>query len=235
MREIFLQLRFGDARLKLQPSDGKNALGLYYNKSAHTISQDISCERHSLGLSPMFLVSNRFQSIQTDQTIKSSRMWLGSMEWSTKQSWLRNCIVLGHHDDNMTAKASEKVQTVSDTTITTFGHEPADQGETISSPADQDQNHENVCVVGATKNQHVTEARDGSQDQDQNYTKNYGENGHPKRANEKQGSEFKRANEKHGKDIKRTNQKPMTYREALLGLDKSELGSEDNSESSSDF
>ena len=27
----------------------------------------------------------------------------------------------------------------------------------------------------------------------------------------------------------------MTYREALLGLDKSELGSEDNSEPSSDF
>ena len=143
--------------------------------------------------------------------------------------------LLGHHDDNITAKASEKVQTVSDMTTTTFGYEPADQGENISSPADQDQNHENVCVVGATKNQHVTEARDGSQDQDQNYTKNYGQNGHPKRANEKQGGEFKRANEKHGKDIKRTNQKPMTYREALLGLDKSELGSEDNSESSSDF
>ena len=143
--------------------------------------------------------------------------------------------VLGHHDDNITAKASEKVQTVSDMTTTMFGHEPADQGENISSPADQDQNHENVCVVGVTKNQHVTEACDGSQDQDQNYTKNFGQNGHPKRANEKQGGEFKRANEKHGKDIKRTNQKPMTYREALLGLDKSELGSEDNSESSSDF
>ena len=93
LRETFFQLRFGDARLKLQPSDGKNALGLYYDKSAHTISQDISGERHSLGLSPMFLASNRFQSIQTDQTIKSSRTWLGLMEWSTKQSWLRNCIV----------------------------------------------------------------------------------------------------------------------------------------------
>ena len=110
--------------------------------------------------------------------------------------------VLGHHDDNITAKASEKVQTVSDMTTTTFGHEPADPGENITSPANQDQNHENVCVVGATKNQHVAEARDGSQDQDQNYTKNSGQNGHPKRANEKQGGEFKRANEKHGKDIK---------------------------------
>ena len=122
---------------------------------------------------------------------------------------------MGHHDDNITTKASEKVQTVSDMTTTTCEHEPADQGENISSPADQDKNHENVCAVGATKNQHVAEARDGSQDQDQNYTKNYGQNGHPKRANEKLGGESKRANEKHGKDIKQTNQKPMTYREAL--------------------
>ena len=90
-------------------------------------------------------------------------------------------------------------------------------------------------VIGATKNQHIAEARGGSQDQDQNYRKNYGQDGHPKRANEKLGREFKRANEKQGKEIKRTNQKPMTYREALLGLDNSELGSEDNSEPSSDF
>ena len=109
--------------------------------------------------------------------------------------------VLGHHDDNITAKASEKVQTVSDMTTTTFEHELAGQGENISSPADQDQNHENMCVVGATKNQHVAEARGGSQDQDQNYTQNCGQKGHPKRANEKQGGGFKRANEKHGKDM----------------------------------
>ena len=113
---------------------------------------------------------------------------------------------MGHHDDNITAKASEQVQTASDIPTTTFGHEPVDQGENISSPAEQDQNHENVRVVGATTNQHVAEARGGSQDQDQNYTKNYGQNGHPKRANEKLGREFKRANEKQGKDIKRTNQ-----------------------------
>ena len=144
-------------------------------------------------------------------------------------------LVLGHYDDNITVKASEQVQTASDITTTTFGHEQVDQGENISSPAEQDQNHENVRVMGATKNQHEAEARGGSQDQDQNYRKNYGQNGHPKRANEKQGREFKRANEKQGKEIKRTNQKPMTYREALLGLDNSELGSEDNSEPSSDF
>ena len=143
--------------------------------------------------------------------------------------------VLGHYDDNTTVKASEQVQTASDITTTTFGHEQVDQGENISSPTEQDQNHENVRVMGATKNQHEAEARGGSQDQDQNYRKNYGQNGHPKRANEKQGREFKRANEKQGKEIKRTNQKPMTYREALLGLDNSELGLEDNSEPSSDF
>ena len=141
--------------------------------------------------------------------------------------------VLGHHDDNITVKASEQVQTASDITTTTFGHEQVVQSENISSPAEQDQNQENVRVIGATKNQHVAEARGGSQDQ--NYRKNYGQDGHPKRANEKLGREFKRANEKQGKEIKRTNQKPMTYREALLGLDNSELGSEDNSEPSSDF
>ena len=143
--------------------------------------------------------------------------------------------VLGHHDNNITVKASEQVQTAPSITTTTFGHEQVDQSESISSPVEQDQNHENVRVMGATKNQHVAEARGGSQDQDQNFRKNYGQNGHPKRANEKQGREFKRANEKQGKETKRTNQKPMTYREALLGLHNSEQGSEDNSEPSSDF
>ena len=78
-----------------------------------------------------------------------------------------------------------------------------DQGENISSPAEQDQNHENVRVIGATKNQHNAKARGGSQDHDQNSSKNssknYGQDGTPKRGNEKQGKEFKRANEKRGK------------------------------------
>ena len=114
-------------------------------------------------------------------------------------------IVLGHYDDNISAKASEQVQTASDITTkaseqvqtasdittTTFGHEQVDQGENISSPAEQDQNHENVHVMGATQNQHEAEARGGSQDQDQNYRKTYGQNGHPKQANEKQGKEIK--------------------------------------------
>ena len=143
--------------------------------------------------------------------------------------------VLGHHDDNITTQASEQVHTASSMATTKFGHEPANQGEDICSPAEQDENRENVRVVGATKNQHAVKARGGSQDHDQNCMENYGRDGHPKRANEKLGREFERANEKQGKDIKRTNQKPMTYREALLGLDKSGLGSEDNSEPSSDF
>ena len=71
-------------------------------------------------------------------------------------------------------------------------------------------------MVGVTRNQNKEEARDGSEDQDQNYEKNYGKKGHSKRTNEKRG-----------KQIKRTNEKQMTYREALLGLD--------NSEPSSDF
>ena len=110
--------------------------------------------------------------------------------------------LLGHYDNNITAKASEQDKTAPDITTTTFGREQVDQGENISNPVEQDQNHENVRVMGATKNQHEVEARDGSQDQDQNYRKNYGQNGHPKRANEKQGREFKRANEKQGKKIK---------------------------------
>ena len=59
-----------------------------------------------------------------------------------------------------------------------------EQDENISGPAEQDQNHENVCVMGATKNQHVAKARGGSQDHDQNSSKNssknYGQDGHPK-------------------------------------------------------
>ena len=143
--------------------------------------------------------------------------------------------MLGRGDVHDTTEVSEQNQTASDITTTTFGREQVDQVDNISSPAEQDQNHANVRVVGATKTQHEAEARDGSQDQDQNYTKNYGLSGHSKRANEKQGREFKRANEKQGKELKRTNQKQMTYREALLGLDNSETSSEDNSEPSSDF
>ena len=128
--------------------------------------------------------------------------------------------MLEHYDDHLTTKASEQDKAASDITTTTSGREQVasdhNQDENISSPAARDQNHENVCVVGTTKNQNEVKARDGSQDQDQNYEKNYGEKGHPKRTNEKQG-----------KEIKRTNQKQMTYREALLGLD--------NSEPSSDF
>ena len=70
-----------------------------------------------------------------------------------------------------------------------------------------------MCVVGVTANQSNEEARDGSEDQDQNCEKDYGKNGHSKRTNEKQA--------------KQMNEKQMTYREALLGLD--------NSEPSSDF
>ena len=70
-----------------------------------------------------------------------------------------------------------------------------EQDENISGPAEQDQNHENVRVMGATTNQQVAKARGGSQDHDQNSSKNssknYGQDGRPKRANEKQGKEFK--------------------------------------------
>ena len=45
--------------------------------------------------------------------------------------------------------------------------------------------------------------------------KNYRKNGHSERTNEKQA-----------KQIKGTNEKQMTYREALLGLDNSELSSD---------
>ena len=143
--------------------------------------------------------------------------------------------LLGDHDDNITTQAPAQVHIASNMATTKFGHEPANPEEDICSPAEQDENHENVRVVVATKNQHAVKGRGGSQDHDQICTENCGQGGHPKRANEKLGKEFERTNQKQGKDIKRTNQKPMTYREALLGLDKSELGSEDNSEPSSDF
>ena len=128
--------------------------------------------------------------------------------------------MLEHYDNHLTTKASEQDEAVSDITTTASGREQVasnhNQDGNISSPAARDQNHENVCLVGTTKNQNKVEARDGSQDQDQNYEKNCGEKRHPKRTNAKQG-----------KEIKWTNEKQMTYREALLGLD--------NSEPSTDF
>ena len=139
--------------------------------------------------------------------------------------------LLEHYDEHSTTKASEQDEAASDVTTTASGREQVgsdhDQDGNISSPAARDQNHENVCAVGMTKNHNQEEACDGSQDQDQNYEKNYGKNGHSKRANEKQGKGFKPTNEKQGKEIEWTNKKQMTYRDALLGLD--------NSEPSSDF
>ena len=123
--------------------------------------------------------------------------------------------MLGHDGAYSTKEASEHDQVVSDTTMTASGGEQVasdhDQNGNISSPAAWDQNHENVCVVGMTRNENKQEAHDGSQDQDQNYKKNYGERGHSKQTNEKRG-----------KKIKWMNEKQMTYREALLGLDNSE-------------
>ena len=152
---------------------------------------------------------------------------------------VQQMIVLDDDDDETQLQASEQNKTASDMTRTMFGGEQAAQADNTASPAEHDQNkenmRENVRVVGATTTQREAEARAGSQDHDQNFSKNYGHNGHPERANEKQGSEFERANEKQGNEIKRTNQKQMTYREALVGLDNSEPSSEDNSEPSSDF
>ena len=128
--------------------------------------------------------------------------------------------VLGHDGAHSTKEASEQDQVVSDTTTTASGRDQVtsnhDQNEIISSPAAWDQNHENVCVVGVKGNQNSQETRDWNEDQDQNCEKNYAEDGHSKRTNEKQAKQIKGANEKQ-----------MTYREALLGLD--------NSEPSSDF
>ena len=135
--------------------------------------------------------------------------------------------VLDDDDGETQTKASEQSQTASDIATVTLGCEQVGQADNILSPADQDQHHENVREnvrgMGVTTTQREREARDGSRDQDQNF---YEQNGHPKRANEKYGSDFKRANEKS-----------MTYREALLGIEKSKSKptSEDNSEPSSDF
>ena len=88
--------------------------------------------------------------------------------------------MLGHDDTHTTTEASEQNQVVSDITMKASGREQVvsdhDQNEIIA----RDQNHENVCVVGVMGNQNNEEARDGSEDQDQNCEKNYGKNGHSK-------------------------------------------------------
>ena len=121
---------------------------------------------------------------------------------------------MGDHDDNGTTQAPAQVDVASNMATTKFGHEPANPGEDMCSPAGQEENHENVRVVVATQNQHAAQGRGGSQDHDQIRTENYGKGGHPKRANEKLGKKFERTNQKQGKDIERTNQKPIT---TLLG------------------
>ena len=124
--------------------------------------------------------------------------------------------LLGRDGTHTTTEVAEQTQTVSDiTTKTSEGEQVAsnhDQNEINSSPAARDQIHENVCVVREDQDQNNKKARDGSKDQDQNCEKNYGENAQSKGANEKQ--------------MKRTNEIQMTYREALLGLDNSELSSD---------
>ena len=98
-------------------------------------------------------------------------------------------LLLGHDDTHATMEASEQNQAVSDITTKASRREQVasdhDQNEIISSPEARDQNHENVCVVGVTGDQNNEEARDGSEDQDQNCEQNYGKNGHSKRTNEK--------------------------------------------------
>ena len=54
-----------------------------------------------------------------------------------------------------------------------------EQDENISGPVEQDQNHENVRVAG-----------DHDHNSSKNSSKNYGQDGPPKRAIEKQGTEF---------------------------------------------
>ena len=100
--------------------------------------------------------------------------------------------LLDDDDGETQMKASEPNQTASGITTTTLGCEQVGQADNIFSPAEQDQHgedvRENVHVVDATTTQREAEARTGSRDQDQNF---YGQTGHPKQANEKQGSEFK--------------------------------------------
>ena len=103
--------------------------------------------------------------------------------------------VLGHDDTHATMEASEQNQAVSDITMKASRQELVasdhDQNEFISSPAARYQNHENVCVVGVTGDQNNEEARDGSEDQDQNCEKNYGKNGHSKQTNENKKNKTK--------------------------------------------
>ena len=68
----------------------------------------------------------------------------------------------------------------------------------------RDQNHENACAVRVTWDQNNKKARDASVARDQNNENDYEGNSH----------------------FGETNEKQMTYREALLGLDNSELSSD---------
>ena len=98
--------------------------------------------------------------------------------------------VLGCEDDHETMEASKWDQQGSEW----------DQNRILA----WDQNHENVCVVRATRDQNNEKARDASVARDQNNENDY------------------EGNEHFGE----TNEKQMTYREALLGLDDSELSSD---------
>ena len=86
--------------------------------------------------------------------------------------------MLDDDDDETQLQASEQPKTASDMTRTMLGGEQAAQADNTGSPAVHDQNEENmrenVRVVGATTTQREAEARTGSQDHDQNFTKTMG-------------------------------------------------------------
>ena len=97
-------------------------------------------------------------------------------------------ILLGGDDIHTTTEASGQAQTVSGITQKTFERKQvtsnSDENESNSSPAARDQIHENVCAVWEDQDQNNASARDGSQHQDHNYEKNYGEGAQSKGANE---------------------------------------------------
>ena len=111
--------------------------------------------------------------------------------------------MLGCEDDHETMEASERDQQASKR------DQQASKRDQQASKWDQngilawDQNHENVCVVSATQDQNNEKARDGSMAWDQNNDNVHEGNMH----------------------FGGTKEKQMTYHEALLGLDNSELSS----------
>ena len=121
----------------------------------------------------------------------------GWQHGSVHKETIVNCLMLGCEDNHETTEASERDQRASE----------RDQNGILA--------WDQMCVVSVTRDQNHEKARDASMARDQNHES-------ASMAQDQNDENDYKGNTQFGG----TKEKQMTYREALLGLDNSELSSD---------